>query len=356
MSHGAGAGVCRLQEASPIGDRWLNWRVGCYPVGETRWWLLPSGSLHKPRSQGWWAQISLLQVRILGPLSGPWLTSFKEYMQYQPFLFKTNNNPLIYVMSTPKWDAVRHWWVAVMVGYNFEIEYVCGSDNKVCDALSWVGRHLNKDTVKELLSHTTCYGIPWAKANDPRVLEEHDKTEGEVIMQAHMLAETKKNYWNLADSHWVVAQHGDLAIRLVNEWLKRRKDNHCTLDQYLKPHIPDAEWWIYAACQKNFMLQQNLLYLRTMPKRSNEDVPGLKHQAAIDGCHCHLGHQGRDRTLSLLRERDSGGWTWPSGWRWVSIILKSAASSRPSLRYPLWSPSFAQNLLTWCTLIICPWK
>ena len=40
-----------------------------------------------------------------------------------------------------------------------------------------------------------------------------------------------------------------------------------------------------------------------MPKRSNEDVPGLKHQAAIDGCHCHLGHQGRDHTLSLLRER-----------------------------------------------------
>ena len=88
------------------------------------------------------------------------IDQFKEYLQYQPFLFKTDNNPLIYLMWTPKWDAVRHWWVAVMVGYNFEIEYVCGADNKVCDALSWVGRHLNKDTVKELLSHTTCYGIP----------------------------------------------------------------------------------------------------------------------------------------------------------------------------------------------------
>ena len=45
-----------------------------------------------------------------------------------------------------------------------------------------------------------------------------------------------------------------------------------------------------------------------MPKRSNKDVlvfvvPGLKQQAAIDGCHHYLGHQGRDHTLSLLKER-----------------------------------------------------
>ena len=156
---------------------------------------------------------------------------FKEYLQYQPFLVKTNNNPLIYVLLTPNLDAISHRWVAAVAGYNFKIEYMRSGNNKVADTLSRVGGRLNEDVVKEILSHPTHFDIPRAEANDPSVAEEHDKTEGEVIMQAHMLA----------DSHWVMAQCGDMAIRLVIEWLKRRKDDHCTLDQYLKHHIPDTE-------------------------------------------------------------------------------------------------------------------
>ena len=82
-----------------------------------------------------------------------------------------------------------------------------------------------------------------------------------------MLAETKKNYQNLADSQWVVAQHGDRAIQLIMDWLKRNKDDHRTLDQYLKYHVPDAERRIYAAHQKDFVLRRNLLYLRVTPKK-----------------------------------------------------------------------------------------
>ena len=152
------------------------------------------------------------------------------------------------------------------------------------------------------------YSIPRAEANNPRVVEEHERAEGEIIIQARILAETKRNYQNLADSHWVVAQRGDRAIRLIMDWLNRRKDDNRTLDEYLKHHVPDAECLIYAACQKDFVLRRNLLYLRVTPKRSTEDVlvfvvPGLKRQAAIDGCHRYLGHQGRDRMLSLLKER-----------------------------------------------------
>ena len=64
---------------------------------------------------------------------------FRKYLQYQPFLVRTDNNLLTYVMTTPNLDAVRHRWVVAMAGYNFEIEYICGTDNKVANALSHTG-------------------------------------------------------------------------------------------------------------------------------------------------------------------------------------------------------------------------
>ena len=203
---------------------------------------------------------------------------FREYLQYQPFLVHTDNNLLTYVMTTPNLDAIRHRWVAAMAGYNFEIEYICRTDNKVTDALSHLGGRLDEEAVKELLdqgaikellNHVVRYGVPRAKVDNPRVVQEHEKAEGEIIIQAQMLAETKRNYQNLADSQWVVAQRGDRAIRLIMDWLKRKKDDNCTLDQYLKHHVPDAECRIYAAHQKDFVLRHNLLYLRVTPKRSN---------------------------------------------------------------------------------------
>ena len=33
---------------------------------------------------------------------------FKEYLLYQPFLVKTDNNPLMYIMTTPNLDATGH--------------------------------------------------------------------------------------------------------------------------------------------------------------------------------------------------------------------------------------------------------
>ena len=33
---------------------------------------------------------------------------FKEYLLYQPFLVKTDNNPLTYIMTTPNLDATGH--------------------------------------------------------------------------------------------------------------------------------------------------------------------------------------------------------------------------------------------------------
>ena len=50
----------------------------------------------------------------------------KEYLLYQPFLVKTDNNPLTYIMSTPNLDAMGHRWVNALAKYDFHLEYQKG--------------------------------------------------------------------------------------------------------------------------------------------------------------------------------------------------------------------------------------
>ena len=51
---------------------------------------------------------------------------FKEDLLYQPFLVKTDNNPLTYIMTTPNLDATSHQWVGALVKFSFQLEYQKG--------------------------------------------------------------------------------------------------------------------------------------------------------------------------------------------------------------------------------------
>ena len=51
---------------------------------------------------------------------------FKEYLLYQPFLVKTDNNPLTYIMTAPNCDATGHQWVSALAKYDFQLEYQKG--------------------------------------------------------------------------------------------------------------------------------------------------------------------------------------------------------------------------------------
>ena len=69
---------------------------------------------------------------------------------------------------------------------------------------------------------------------------------------------------------------------------------------------------MYTARQKDFVEKRGMLYLKTTSSCSQEEVmvfvvPTHKRRAAIDRCHHFAGHQGRDRTVSLIKER----FWWP---------------------------------------------
>ena len=80
---------------------------------------------------------------------------FKEYLLYQPFLVKTDIDPLTYIMSTPNLDATGHCWVSTLAKYDFWLEYQKGRDHAAADALSWVTTHLLPEAIQAILDGTT---------------------------------------------------------------------------------------------------------------------------------------------------------------------------------------------------------
>ena len=68
------------------------------------------------------------------------ITAIKEldcYLRYQEFVIVTDHQPLKYMLTNPNPPPGR-WsrWIALLTPYNFTVEYVNGSTNKVADTLS----------------------------------------------------------------------------------------------------------------------------------------------------------------------------------------------------------------------------
>lgn len=62
---------------------------------------------------------------------------FRDYLYYAPtFTVYTDNNPLTYILSTARLNAVGHRWVGELVDFHFDIKYRPGRMNTDADTLS----------------------------------------------------------------------------------------------------------------------------------------------------------------------------------------------------------------------------
>ena len=233
---------------------------------------------------------------------------FREYLQYRPFTVRTDNNPLTYIMTTPNLDATGHRWVVAMTGYDMTIEYLKGTDNKVADMMSWVPEQLDPEMVTVLLSHARNSDVLRAETDDPRLMEEHQRINEDVVLWPHQLVKQDKRFRNLMNWNWVLSQMNDPVLRYVVEWIRCPRANTNTLDEFMQTRgVLEVDRRYYAQRQKDFILKDDLLFLNITQSNSMEKisvfiVPAHKQQAAIDGC-----HRSHDRTLSLMKER----FWWP---------------------------------------------
>ena len=54
---------------------------------------------------------------------------FQEYLLWKPYVVKTDNSLLTYIMTTPNLDTTWHHWVESLTGFTFIIEYQKGRGN-----------------------------------------------------------------------------------------------------------------------------------------------------------------------------------------------------------------------------------
>ena len=79
---------------------------------------------------------------------------------------------------------------------------------------------------------------------------------------------------------------------------KNAKNADCrTLEEYLKTVINPSDAKAYGERQKDLIIQNDLLFIREMPKNCTESVllfvvPANKCQVVLHVCHCDARHQG----------------------------------------------------------------
>ena len=270
---------------------------------------------------------------------------FKDYLYWSTFSVRTDNNPLTYINTTAKLDAVGHRWVSELANYRFSLEYVRGKENVVADCLSRNLPDDDDDDTQSKIDTQTADQASTPENSDLTALSEEEVKEtlcvkdlgsderlevhDPFLVQLRMSIERDEEYLGqlaktqLTPMHvvdWVAAQQEDPLIRGIHDWLKRGKKEK--LSDSLGPELsrtPEGK-----ECVRNhsrFRLHKGLVYFFTLPRiqQDNEHyiealdarraffVPPEQRNNALRGCHDMMGHQGRDRTLSLLRER----FWWP---------------------------------------------
>ena len=141
---------------------------------------------------------------------------------------------------------------------------------------------------------------------------EDERLDTKVVLQTKALIARRVVFKNVDDKHWVRAQQDNPVLRHVRGWMTRPKENTQTLSEYLTGCVLDADRLVYSHHQKNFVMRRNLLYMETFAPGTRDHlfafvIPSKKCQGVLDKCHRESGHQGRDQTMTLLREQ----FWWP---------------------------------------------
>ncbi len=228
---------------------------------------------------------------------------FRDYLFYaQHFTVYTDNNPLTYIMSTAKLNAVGYRWVGELSDFRFDIKYRPGKMNVDADVLSRCPLDINQyitECTEELSSEivkTTWEGT--------RAAEQKDVAWVAVLNQAQedqLESDAGEVLGKLSHDELRKAQRLD---PVICEIIKMKESNSSiTNDMRHRASGPVKklmhEW-------SRLHLEGGLLYRRT-EQRHQFVLPAQYKQIVFQHLHDDMGHVGVERVVHLARDR----FYWP---------------------------------------------
>ena len=222
---------------------------------------------------------------------------FHDYLYGNTFTVYTDNNPLTYILTSAKLDATGHRWLAALAAYNFDIVYRSGLNNADADGLSRLPgvetcdlrcTQMDSDSVKAICN--VLYSQPFVQS----LCLSADAVDDNLHEPA---------LHGMKDRDWRMAQHADNVLRPWIECVRLKK----------KPSLRDFPHTWSNSFHKSFhnlVLLKGVLYRKVNidgQERCQLVLPAAYVNDALKGLHNDIGHPGKGRTLSLLRDR----FYWP---------------------------------------------
>lgn len=62
---------------------------------------------------------------------------WRPHLVGRKFVVRTDQHSLHYLLKQSVLTPTQHFWMAKLLGYDFDIEYKAGVSNRVANALSW---------------------------------------------------------------------------------------------------------------------------------------------------------------------------------------------------------------------------
>lgn len=211
---------------------------------------------------------------------------FREYLLGHKCVVYTDNNPLSHLM-TAKLGAVEQRWAAQLASFDFELRYRSGKSNQNADALSRQ-QCLTSQELAEMLSGALI-------SHPLRILNGPQRLEAAQAAVAALPGRTPRDLCTLQALDPVIQEVMPFWRAKVRPNAEERKHLSSSAGVLLQ------QW-------DHLEEQEGLLYRKVFRPDGGEAIfqlllPATLTEEVLTQVHQEHGHQGVERTLSLLRAR-----------------------------------------------------